>query len=70
MSKTAAMAANRTAAGLLALATVVLAAGGETLVLTHTAGAVGLIMLACGAAAGVTGWIALGAPRTRRDIPA
>jgi hypothetical protein len=64
------MAANRLLAGLLALATMVLAIGGETLVLTHVAGALGLIMLACGAAAGVAGWIALGAPRRRRDISA
>ena len=55
-------------AGLLALATIILAAGGEALVLTHVAGALGLIMLACGAAAGIAAWIALGAPRTRRDI--
>ena len=60
------MAANRLLAGLLALATIVLAIGGETLVLMHVAGALGLIMLACGAAAGVAGWIALGAPRRRR----
>lgn len=64
------VAANRSVAGLLALATIILAAGGETLVLTHVAGALGLIMLACGAAAGIAGWIALGAPRTRRDISA
>jgi hypothetical protein len=25
-------------------------------------------MLVCGAAAGIAGWVALGAPRTRRDI--
>ena len=62
------MAANHSLAGLLALATIVLAVGGEALVLTHVAGALGLIMLACGAAAGVAGWIALGAPRTRNDI--
>jgi len=37
-------------------------------VLMHTAGAVGLILLACGAAAGIAAWVALGAPRTRRDI--
>ena len=42
----------------------------EVLVLMHIGGALGLIMLACGAAAGVAGWIALGAPRTRRDISA
>jgi len=64
------MAAHRLLAGLLALATIVLAIGGETLVLMHVAGALGLIMLACGAAAGVVGWIALGAPRRRRDISA
>ena len=62
------MAANRTLAGLLAFSTIVFAAGGEALVLANIAGALGLIMLACGAAAGVAGWIALGAPRTRRDI--
>jgi hypothetical protein len=62
------VAANRSAAGLLALSTIVLAVGGETLVLTHVAGAIGLIMLACGAAAGIAGWIALGAPRRRGDI--
>jgi len=62
------MKANRTLAVTLALSTIVLAAGGEALVLAHIAGALGLIMLACGAAAGVAGWIALGAPRTRRDI--
>ena len=62
------MTANRALSGLLALGTIVLAAGGELLVLTHTAGAVGLILLACGAAAGIAAWVALGAPRTRRDI--
>ena len=62
------MVANRTLAGLLTLATIVFAAAGEALVLAHVAGALGLIMLACGAAAGVAGWIALGAPRTRDDI--
>jgi hypothetical protein len=55
---------------LLALVTIILAAGGEGLVLTHAAGALGLIMLACGAASGITAWIALGAPRTRKDISA
>jgi hypothetical protein len=62
------VAANRTLAGLLALSAIILAAAGEALVLAHIAGALGLIMLACGAAAGVAGWIALGAPRSRRDI--
>jgi hypothetical protein len=62
------MASHRSAAGLLALACVLLAAVGEALVLAHVAGALGLIMLVCGAAAGIAGWVALGAPRTRRDI--
>jgi len=62
------VAVNRTLAKLLALSAIILAAGGEALVLAHIAGALGLIMLACGAAAGVAGWIALGAPRSRRDI--
>jgi hypothetical protein len=62
------VAANRALAGFLALGTIVLVVGGELLVLTHTAGAVGLILLACGAAAGIAAWVALGAPRTRRDI--
>ena len=60
--------ANRALAGLLALVTIALVVGGEALVLTHTAGALGLILLACGAAAGIAAWVALGAPRTRADI--
>ena len=60
------MSAHHSVAGLLTLATVILAAGGEALVLAHVAGALGLIMLACGAAAGITAWIAFGAPRTRK----
>jgi hypothetical protein len=59
---------NRTLAGLLALSTFGLAGIGEALVLTHTAGALGLILLACGAAAGIAAWVALGAPRTRTEI--
>ena len=62
------MSANRALAGLLALVTIALVVGGEALVLTHTAGALGLILLACGAAAGIAAWVALGAPRTRADI--
>jgi hypothetical protein len=62
------VAANRTLAGLLAALTIALAVGGEALVLTHTAGALGLILLSCGAAAGITAWVVLGAPRTRGDI--
>jgi hypothetical protein len=64
------MAAHRTVAGLLALGTIVLAVVGEALVLLHVAGALGLILLACGASSAVAGWVALGTPRTRRDISA
>jgi hypothetical protein len=64
------MAAHRTAAGLLALGTIVLAIVGEVLVLAHIGGALGLILLVCGAASGIAGWVALGAPRTRHDISA
>ena len=62
------MSANRALAGLLALVTIALVVAGEALVLTHTAGALGLILLACGAAAGIAAWVALGARRTRADI--
>jgi hypothetical protein len=62
------VAANRFLAAVLAFATIALAAVGETLVLTHTGGAIGLLLLACGAATGVAAWVALGAPRSRADI--
>ena len=45
-----------------------MAIGGEVLVLTHTGGAIGLLFLACGAAAGVVAWVTIGAPRTRADM--
>ena len=64
------VAGHRIWSGLLALATIALAATGETLVLTHTAGALGLILLACSAAAGIAAWVALGAPRGRAHIRA
>ena len=64
------MAANRILAGVLVLATVAMAIGGELLVLTHTGGAIGLLLLACGAAAGVAAWVTIGAPRTRADMRA
>ena len=63
------MPTHRHAAGLLALGCILLAAAGEALVLTHTAGALGLILLPLGAAAGIGGWVALGTPRTRADVP-
>ena len=63
------MESHRYFAGLLALGCILLALAGEALVLTHTAGALGLILLPLGAATGIGGWIALGSPRTRADIP-
>jgi hypothetical protein len=63
------MESHRYLAGLLALGCILLALAGEALVLTHTAGALGLILLPLGAATGIGGWIALGSPRTRADIP-
>ena len=63
------MSSHRYLAGLLALGCILSALAGEALVLTHTAGALGLILLPLGAAAGIGGWIALGMPRKRADIP-
>jgi hypothetical protein len=65
----ATMVSHRYLAGLLAVGCILLAFVGEGLVLTHTAGALGLILLPLGAAVGIGGWIALGTPRTRADIP-
>jgi hypothetical protein len=65
-----AMASHRPLAGFLAVGCIVLAPLGEALVLTHSADVLGLVLLACGAAAGVAGWVALGMPRTRADIRA
>jgi hypothetical protein len=58
---------NRVLASALAAATAVLAVGGEALVLTHRAGALGLMLIALAAAAGVAAWVALGAPARRVD---
>ena len=61
---------NRSLAGVLALATIVLAVGGEVTVLTHTGGAMGLFLLAFAAPVGMIAWLALGAPMTRADLRA
>ena len=55
---------------MLALATVVLAAGGELMVLTHTGGPLGLFLLAFAAPVGMTAWVVIGAPMTRSDLRA
>ena len=64
------MAKNRALAGVLALATVTLAGAGETVVLTHTGGPLGLFLLALAAPVGMTAWVVLGAPMTRSDLRA
>ncbi|MCY7303867.1 MAG: hypothetical protein LH654_12715 [Thermoleophilia bacterium] len=64
------MAQSRVLAGTLALATVVLAVGGEAVVLTHTGGPLGLFLLAFAAPVGMTAWVVLGAPMTRSDLSA
>jgi hypothetical protein len=62
------MVPNRPLAGLLALGSLLLAAAGEGLVLSHTAGAAGLVLLGYAPLAAAAAWLALGAPRTRRDL--
>jgi hypothetical protein len=64
------VARHRALSGLLACFTIILAAVGETLALTHVAGAIGLFLLVLGAASGIAAWVALGAPRTRADVHA
>ena len=64
------MARHRVLAGVLALATVALAAGGELMALTHTGGPLGLFLLAFAAPVGMTAWVVLGAPMTRSDLRA
>lgn len=64
-----AMPTSRRLAGALALATIVLAVVGEALVLAHAGGALGLVLLAAAAPAGVAGWILLGRPTRRCDFP-
>jgi hypothetical protein len=62
------VARHRVLAGILALTTVVLAVGGELMVLTHTGGPFGLFLLAFAAPVGLTAWVVLGAPMTRSDL--
>ena len=64
------MAQNRLLAGLLALATTILAVAGEAAVLTHTGGPLGLFLLAFAAPVGMTAWVVLGAPMNRTDLRA
>jgi len=54
----------------LALATIVLAAGGEAMALTHIGGPLGLFVLGLAAPIGMTAWVVLGAPISRSDLRA
>jgi hypothetical protein len=60
--------ATRPLAGLLALLTVALATAGVALALVHTAGPLGLVLLALAPVAAVLAWLALGSPVRRADI--
>ena len=64
------MARHRVLAGILAVTTVVLAVGGELMVLMHAGGPLGLFLLAFAAPVGMTAWVALGSPMTRSDLGA
>ncbi len=64
------MTRNRGLAGVLALATIVLAVVGEAIVLTHTGGPLGLFVISCAAPVGMGAWVVLGAPTSRSDLRA
>lgn len=59
---------NRLLAGALVLVTVLLAAAGELLVLSHVGGWIGLALLAAAVCTAVAAWLALGAPVTRSRV--
>ena len=62
------MTRNRLLAGVLAVATIVLAVVGEAIVLTHKGGPLGLVVMAFAAPVGLAAWVVLGAPTTRSDL--
>ena len=64
------MKAHRPLAGALALLSIVLGAGGFAAVMSHVGGAWPLLAFPAGAIAAVAGWLALGAPRSRRELGA
>ena len=57
-------------AGVLALASIALAAAGMVLALAHAGGALGVLLVAAAAPVAVLAWLALGAPVRRRDLAA
>jgi hypothetical protein len=64
------MKAHRPLAGVLALLSILLGAGGFAAVMSHIGGFWPLLAFPASGIAAFAGWLALGAPRTRRDLPA
>ena len=62
------MQAHRPLAGVLALLSILLGAGGFACVMSHVGGAWALLAFPVSASAAVAGFFALGAPRSRRDL--
>ncbi len=62
------MKSHRPLAGALALLSIVLGAVGFVCVMAHVGGFWPLLAFPASAIAAVAGWLALGAPRTRRDM--
>jgi len=62
------MKSHRPLAGVLALLSVVLGLSGFALVMAQVGGAWAFLLFPASAIAAVAGWLALGAPRTRRDM--
>jgi hypothetical protein len=62
------MQSHRPLAGVLALMSILLGAGGFALVMSHVGGFWPLLAFPASAIAAVAGFLALGAPRSRRDL--
>ncbi len=62
------MRCNRPLAGFLALLSIVLGLGGFACVMAQVGGAWAFLAFPVSAIAAVGGWLALGAPRSRRDL--
>lgn len=64
------MRSRRPFAGALALLSILLGAGGFASAMSHVGGVWALLAFPASAIAAVAGWLALGAPRSRRDMEA
>jgi hypothetical protein len=62
------MASHRPLAGVLALLSIVLGVSGFACVMAHVGGAWAFLAFPASAIAAIAGWLALGAPRSRRDM--